>query len=45
MTLPVAHIGHFLWIFYILPVIIVVAGVIRSTMRERHRERAESADD
>lgn len=45
MTLPLAHLGHFLWIFYILPVIIVIAGILRSTMKEKGELRAEAADD
>jgi hypothetical protein len=45
MTLPVAHIGHFLWIFYILPVIIVIAGILRSTRAEKRWERDGSDDD
>jgi uncharacterized membrane protein len=39
MTLPLAHIGHWLWVFYLLPVLIVVAGILRSTRAERRRER------
>lgn len=39
MTLPVAHIGHWLWIGYVLPVLIVVAGIARSTWLEKRRKR------
>ncbi|MBA3865877.1 MAG: hypothetical protein H0X42_05955 [Solirubrobacterales bacterium] len=45
MTLPLAHLGHFLWIFYILPVIIVIAGIVRSTIKEKKSARAEEPDD
>ena len=31
MTLPFAHLGHFLWILYLLPVVIVAAGIIYSS--------------
>jgi hypothetical protein len=41
MTLPLAHIGHWLWVFYVLPVLIVVGGIIRSTRAEKKREREE----
>jgi hypothetical protein len=44
MTLPLAHIGHYLWVFYILPVIIVIGGILRSTIMEKRREREESED-
>jgi cytochrome c-type biogenesis protein CcmH/NrfF len=39
MTLPLAHLGHYLWIFYVLPVVIVVAGILRTTVLERRRNR------
>jgi uncharacterized membrane protein len=40
MTLPLAHLGHWLWIFYLLPVLIVVAGVLRSSWLERRSGRS-----
>jgi hypothetical protein len=39
MTLPMAHLGHWLWVFYVIPVLIVVAGIIKSTLAEKRRER------
>ena len=45
MTLPLAHLGHFLWIFYVMPVVIVIAGIVRSTMKEKQREREEQTED
>jgi hypothetical protein len=45
MTLPLAHLGHFLWIFYVMPVIIVIAGILRSTLLEKRRERDEESGD
>ncbi len=38
--LPVAHVGHYLWVLYLIPVAIVVAGIVKST-RAQHREREE----
>ncbi len=43
MTLPLAHIGHWLWAFYVMPVLIVIGGIIRSTRAEKKREREEEA--
>jgi hypothetical protein len=43
MALPLAHIGHWLWIFYVIPILIVIAGIIRSTLAEKKREREEEA--
>jgi len=37
MNLPLAHLGHYLWIFYLLPVLIVVAGILWSALRSRGR--------
>ena len=44
MTLPLAHLGHWLWTFYVAPVLIVVVGIIRSTRVEKRREREEESD-
>jgi hypothetical protein len=41
LTLPMAHIGHWLWVFYVLPVLIVIGGIIRSTRAEKRREAEE----
>ncbi|OJU85425.1 MAG: hypothetical protein BGO11_14080 [Solirubrobacterales bacterium 70-9] len=40
MTPPLAHIEHWTWVFYVLPVVIVIAGVVRSTMEDRRRRRS-----
>jgi hypothetical protein len=37
MTLPVAHVGHYLWVLYLLPVVFVVAGIARTVLVERRR--------
>jgi cytochrome c-type biogenesis protein CcmH/NrfF len=39
-VLPLAHVGHYLWVLYLLPVAIVVAGIVKSTRAQR-REREE----
>jgi hypothetical protein len=41
LTLPFAHVGHWLWVFYVIPILIVIAGIIRSTRAEKKREREE----
>jgi hypothetical protein len=38
--LPLAHIGHYLWVLYLLPVLIVLAGIVRSAISQR-RGRAD----
>jgi hypothetical protein len=44
MMLPFAHLGHFLWIFYVLPVLIVIGGILRSTWAEKRREGEGKGD-
>jgi cytochrome c-type biogenesis protein CcmH/NrfF len=39
-VLPVAHVGHYLWVLYLLPVAVVVAGIVKTTRAQR-REREE----
>lgn len=41
LALPLAHIGHWLWVFYVMPVLIVIGGIVRSTRAEKKREREE----
>jgi hypothetical protein len=38
LVLPLAHLGHWLWVFYVIPVLIVVGGIVYSTLRERRRQ-------
>jgi cytochrome c-type biogenesis protein CcmH/NrfF len=39
--LPVAHIGHYLWVFYLLPVLFVVLGIVKTTLSERRRRQED----
>jgi hypothetical protein len=41
MTIPPAHIGHYLWVFYILPVIFVIGGILRSALLEKRRKEED----
>jgi hypothetical protein len=33
--LPVAHVGHFLWILYLVPVLIVLGSIVAQLRRDR----------
>jgi len=35
LALPLAHIGHWLWVFYVLPVLIVIGDPGREAPRTR----------
>jgi hypothetical protein len=39
--LPLAHVGHYLWVFYLLPVLFVIAGIARTALLERRGRRQE----
>ena len=39
--LPVAHVGHWLWVLYLPPILIVIGSIVRSRAIER-RERRRS---
>jgi hypothetical protein len=43
MTLPLAHVGHYLWVFYLLPVAIVVGGIAKSSISQRRAADASPA--
>jgi hypothetical protein len=35
MMLPVAHLGHFLWILYLVPVVVVLVSILAQRRRDR----------
>jgi heme exporter protein D len=37
--LPLAHISHYLWVLYVIPVLIVAAAIVRSTIAQRRARR------
>jgi hypothetical protein len=39
VILPLAHVGHYLWVLYLLPVLFVIAGIVKTTRSERHRKK------
>jgi uncharacterized membrane protein len=41
IAIPSAHLGHWLWVFYVIPVLIVIGGILRSTHAEKKREREQ----
>ena len=36
---PAAHVGHWLWVFYLLPVLVVVVGILADRPRTNAEER------
>jgi hypothetical protein len=37
-VLPLAHVGHWLWILYLIPVVIVLGSIIAQLRRDRDDE-------
>jgi hypothetical protein len=42
--LPLAHVGHYLWVLYVPPVLIVLVSIVWTTLGERRKAR-EARDD
>jgi cytochrome c-type biogenesis protein CcmH/NrfF len=34
-----AHIGHHLWVLYVIPILFVAIGIVRTMLLERRRKR------
>jgi hypothetical protein len=39
LLVPVAHAGHWLWVLYLPPILIVVASILRTSLSERRKKR------
>jgi hypothetical protein len=37
-VIPVAHVGHYLWVLYLIPVLVVIGGIVRTMILERRRQ-------
>jgi hypothetical protein len=38
LLLPVAHVGHYLWVLYLPPVLIVLGAILKTVISERRRD-------
>jgi hypothetical protein len=38
VLIPLAHVGHWLWVLYLPPVLIVVGSLLRTKLRERREQ-------
>jgi len=43
-TLPSAHVGHYLWALYVIPILIVVGAIVRSAVAQRRWSREETEE-
>jgi hypothetical protein len=42
LLLPLAHVGHWLWVLYLPPVLIVGGSILRSKLQERREKREDT---
>jgi uncharacterized membrane protein len=42
VLLPVAHVGHYLWVLYLLPILFVVIGIVKTTLSEKRRKDSDA---
>jgi hypothetical protein len=45
VLLPVAHVGHYLWALYVIPILIVVAAIVRSAVAQRRWSREDAEEE
>jgi len=43
--LPLAHVGHYLWILYLLPVLFIVAAILRGQRMARTKGATPAGGD
>jgi cytochrome c-type biogenesis protein CcmH/NrfF len=41
--LLLAHVGHYLWTLYLLPVLFIVIAIVKTTVSERRRKNSEDS--
>jgi len=43
--LPIAHVGHYLWVLYVIPILIVVGAIVRNTIAQRRLAREKPEEE
>jgi hypothetical protein len=43
--LPVAHAGHFLWILYLVPVVVVLGSIVKQLRDDRKTDGDDGVDE
>jgi len=44
-VLPLAHVAHYLWTLYVLPILIVVGAIVRNTIAQRRLAREDTEEE
>jgi hypothetical protein len=45
VLVPLAHAGHWLWVLYLPPLLIVLASLLRTTLSERRKRKRQRLKD
>jgi heme exporter protein D len=45
LALPLAHVGHYLWILYVIPILIVVGAIVRSAVAQRRWSKGDAEEE
>jgi hypothetical protein len=45
VIVPIAHVGHWLWVLYLPPILIVIGSIVRSKALERRDKRDDRSTD
>jgi hypothetical protein len=45
VSIPLAHVGHWLWVLYLPPILIVAGSILRTTLKERRSSKRSSSVD
>jgi hypothetical protein len=43
--LPLAHVAHYLWILYVIPILIVAGAIVRNAMAQRRVAREDGEEE
>jgi heme exporter protein D len=43
--LPLAHVAHYLWVLYVIPILIVVGAIVRNTVAQRRLAREDVEEE
>jgi heme exporter protein D len=45
LSLPLAHVGHYLWTLYVIPILIMVGAIVRSAVAQRRWSQDDAEEE
>ncbi|HEX5592972.1 MAG TPA: hypothetical protein VFX35_06470 [Solirubrobacterales bacterium] len=43
--LPLAHVAHYLWVLYVIPILIVAGAIVRNMATQRRLAREDAEEE